>query len=262
MMPSPSPRLLDRGSNTNADAWPALAKDEIHVWRFDLDGALPGAPEICDEAEMARAGRFVFDRDRHRFLAGRRALRRILARYLDRNAAALTFELEENGKPVLRRDGDIGGSGARHLDFNLSHAAGMGMLAVGRDRRIGVDVELLRQPSDLRALAASVFSRAERKAFDALNEHALATPFFIAWTRKEACMKATGIGLKISPASIDVGLVPDTRRLPLTGLSGDLPGEVRTIVADARYVASVATVGRLPPVRMFRFDAWQGAADE
>src|SRR4030095_6058437 len=73
------------------DAPPALGLDEVHVWRLALDGMIPDGRALepwlsADERERAR--RFRFTRDRERYLAGRAALRGILAGYVGGRAAA------------------------------------------------------------------------------------------------------------------------------------------------------------------------------
>ena len=82
----------------------ALADDEVHVWRVWLDDLASRTSDLYpaltpDERERAR--RFVFDRDRTRFVAGRWSLRSVLARYLGRAPERLRFEYSPYGKPRL-----------------------------------------------------------------------------------------------------------------------------------------------------------------
>src|SRR4051812_31052226 len=124
---------------------PSLAPGEIHVWRLELSGPFPKEhEEVLAADELERAQRFVFARDRDRFMHGRHALREILAAYLDLPPRLLPLLYNPNGKPYL----DV----AFELGFNLSHSGDAGLLAVGRSAEIGVDIEEVVPRGDLEDL--------------------------------------------------------------------------------------------------------------
>ena len=106
--------------------------DSIHLWTIPLDG--PAARQVQDARllsadEAARAARFRFARDRRRFIAGRGALRRILAHYLAAAPEALCFAYGAAGKPALARP-----QAGRPIQFNLSHCEHLGLFALAHDR--------------------------------------------------------------------------------------------------------------------------------
>src|SRR5215467_5130049 len=83
-----------------ADAWrpgpdvPLIHTSDIHVWRIDLSLAIGAERKsLLSEDEHQRAQRFRLDRDRRRFMAGRSALRNILARYLLIDPGKLIFQV-------------------------------------------------------------------------------------------------------------------------------------------------------------------------
>jgi phosphopantetheinyl transferase len=83
-----------------------------------------------------RALRFRLDRHRDRWTAARGTLRAILAAYLRRAPVSLSLGADANGKPYLEhRDGPA------PLRFNLAHADGMALIALGWRREVGVGVE-------------------------------------------------------------------------------------------------------------------------
>jgi 4'-phosphopantetheinyl transferase len=155
---------------------------------------------ILDEDEHARAARFVFARDRRRYVAAHAALRSVLARYVDADARALRFERSSHGKPRLAR------SMTGDYEFNLTHSAERALVAVARGRAVGVDIEVHRPNVDIHALARSVLSAAERSAFAALAVADQRAAFFRAWARKESFVKATGEGLSCPLQSFDMSL--------------------------------------------------------
>lgn len=67
--------------------------------------------------------------------AFREVLLQVLARYLDQGPEEIELVVDEHGKPRLADE---------RLHFNLSHSGPMALIAVCRDREVGVDVERLR----------------------------------------------------------------------------------------------------------------------
>jgi 4'-phosphopantetheinyl transferase len=88
---------------------------------------------------------------------------------------------------------DSGGRFA--LQFNVSHSAGLGLVAVGSGRSLGVDIEKVRPVSEAERIVASYFTPDELAAFRAITELAKPMAFVRGWTRKEAILKGLGIGL-------------------------------------------------------------------
>ena len=168
--------------------------------------SLAGAPSALDEAllddeERARSRRFVRAVDCHRFVLAHAALRLFLARCLDVDPVTVGYEKGLHGKPRL-------GAGLVPLEFNLSHSDVLGLLAVARDRSVGVDVERTREVPDVLAIADTHFSAAERMGLRSLPPAERLAAFFRCWTRKEAVIKASGEGLGLALDSFDVDLAP------------------------------------------------------
>lgn len=164
----------------------------ITVWRIALAGDAPpdaDALAVLAPSEHARAAQFAFDGDRHRWLHAHVAIRRILGAALGVAPAALRFTTGPKGKPALAWPE---GSG---LEFNFSDSADLALLALSRDAPVGVDVEHRHRVSNLEGIAASHFAAEEREALLALPAADRVETFFRIWTRKEAYIKAIGIGL-------------------------------------------------------------------
>ena len=159
-----------------------------------------------DAAELARASGFLHDVDRARFLFSHGLLRALAARYLGRPAAALAFELGEFGKPQLA------GADQGHLAFNMSHSGEVILLAFARSGRIGVDVERwserLGEFEQVR-IAASVFAAGEQAALAQVPAAHRRAAFYSVWTRKEAYLKATGVGISRGLKHFEVSVHPE-----------------------------------------------------
>jgi 4'-phosphopantetheinyl transferase len=183
--------------------------------------------------EQARAERFVFERHRRRFSAARGLLREQLAAELGASPDALRFEYSPHGKPHLE--------GERELRFNLSHSQERALVALARGRELGIDIEGLREDVAHEAIAARFFSPLERAALAQLEAARRAAAFFAIWTRKEACVKLLGGGLRIALDSFDVSLDEPARLLRAPEGAGDL--ELRSLEAPAGFRAALAWTG-------------------
>jgi len=196
-----------------ATAWPAIAhvlpldQDEVHVWLADLSRSGDSSGQlasILSEDERNRAARFHFPRDADRWMVSRMVLRSILGSYLGVEASAVQFCVGPWGKPELTA------SFQRHLlQFNASRSDGLGLYAVARNRRVGVDIERLRPFPDLRAIAAQILSPREHQTLGELPPAEQCAAFFNCWTRKEAYIKALGEGLVHPLERFSVSLTPD-----------------------------------------------------
>ena len=179
-----------------------VAPGEVHVVRFGLDREaeqVAALRSLLSSEERTRADRFVFPQHRDRFAVGRGVLRQVLGGCLGQAPQALGFEYGPQGKPSL--------PGA-DLAFNLSHAAGLALLALARGARLGVDVEDAERTVDHEGVGRRFFSPAEHEVLMALPVEQRRDGFFNAWTRKEAFIKAKGGGLSIPLDSFAVTLRP------------------------------------------------------
>jgi 4'-phosphopantetheinyl transferase len=113
----------------------------------------------------------------------------------------LSFSYNEYGKPSL--SGQHSG-----LRFNLSHSGGIALVAVTLERELGVDLEQYSESKADEAVAEKYFSPREFACFDAVSEDLRTRVFLNCWTRKEAYIKARGMGLSIPLNSFDVSAAP------------------------------------------------------
>lgn len=180
-----------------------LRTGEVHVWIAELTPALlPARFETTMSGdEKSRAAKFVFEHDRRRYTAAHGILRDILGRYLGKKPRIIAFSSNGFGKPFLLEDGESDG-----LCFNMSHAGELVVVALVRDRLIGVDVEFIRPLQELDALAEHYFSLQERALLANCSPADREQIFFTCWTRKEAYIKAVGKGLSLPLNSFDVSM--------------------------------------------------------
>jgi 4'-phosphopantetheinyl transferase len=230
----------------------SLAPGEVHLWRIEVDRDLDEATVIgppLDAQEQERARRFHFDRDRNRFVTCHLAMREILAAALGCEPVEIEYAYGPFGKPAL--------AVSRELEFNLSHTTGLALIALARgEGPLGVDVEIVRRDDPPLDVADRFFSPAELRELGATSPADKVEAFFRCWTRKEAFIKALGLGLQRDLQSFDVSLAPgDEARLVATRPDPDeaVLWTLANVDVGHRHVAALVTRGLIERLRCWQY---------
>ncbi|MBW1895048.1 MAG: 4'-phosphopantetheinyl transferase superfamily protein [Deltaproteobacteria bacterium] len=184
-----------------------LSENDVHVWIASLDDS--GIPaqdfaQILSEGERRKADRFVFERDKDRFVTRRGVLRTIIGRYyLAIQPYRLKFHYGVRGKPHLAEC-----SGDDTLRYNQADSNGLALYAFSKNRDVGIDVEFMQHLTDAQQIVDGSFSEYEKAAYNTLLEREKHEAFFNCWTRKEAFIKAIGEGLYFPLDQFDVSIAP------------------------------------------------------
>ena len=184
-----------------------LANRDVHVWQLSLDQSPPTVNrlrQLLAADEEARARRFHFEVDRQHFIAGRGCLRIILSRYLKIRPEEIEFTYTDYGKPQVAASG----APEQPLNFNLAHSRGVALYAFTRLGEIGVDIEYIRPDFPDEEIARRFFSASEVVCLGDFPIETRPQAFFNCWTRKEAFIKAKGVGLSLPLDQFDVTLDP------------------------------------------------------
>jgi 4'-phosphopantetheinyl transferase len=226
-----------------------LAGGDVHVWRAWLDiepRLLTRLGAVLAPDELARAQRYRRPRDRARFVAARGILRHLAARYVVARPREIRFDANAWGKPRL--------AWPAGPMFNVSHADGLALYAWAR-RHVGIDVERVRADFDSAPLAAFVLSARERTVLAHVPHSQRTETFFVAWTRKEAVVKASGRGLSVPVDTIDVLPREEPVRVVSAGADGTPAWSVVDITPGPDLVAAVAVEDHHPRLHCFDFDS-------
>jgi|WetSurMetagenome_2_1015567.scaffolds.fasta_scaffold100454_2 4'-phosphopantetheinyl transferase len=229
--------------------------DEVHVRFARLDR------EECEQSELerhlsteelARADRLKFELARNRFVAGRAFVRETLASYLGVAAEDIVLGKGEWGKPHLAQE-----MGSANLSFNLSHAAGLAVLAVSLKREVGIDMERMTKDLPYRDIARMFFSSREKEELFSLPQQEQLDAFYRCWSRKEAYLKGCGRGFSETSDIFDVSLLPGDP--PALIEHRQSPGEparwsLIDIPVPHGFCAALAVEGRPPVIRSFPMD--------
>jgi 4'-phosphopantetheinyl transferase len=228
-----------------------LVNDEVQVWLASLDIPTWKFQGLLAGNERKRAERFHFERDRNRFVVRRGILRILAGCYTGVEPESLRFIYEKNGKPSL-----ADGHGQEEISFNLSHSEGVAIYAFSGSHELGVDIERMRNITDMAKLVERFFSAREKADWRALPESQRKAAFFHGWTRKEAFVKASGDGLAYPLDGFDVTLAPDgpARLLRIAGKAGEATRwSLQDVRSNSGFAAALAVRGRVGNVTCRRW---------
>jgi 4'-phosphopantetheinyl transferase len=197
----------DTESDRNLRTFGVLKTPVVDVVGVHLDAPA----EVCaalwqllSRDERERAEKFRYAEHRQHYIVARASLRRLLAERLRIPPSAVEFVETEYGKPRLAPV-----HRSANVEFNLSHSGILALYAFTSGRAVGVDVELIREVPDADDLAERFFSPTETASLRALPLDRRSLAFLACWTRKEAFIKALGLGLSCPLDGFDVTIDPD-----------------------------------------------------
>ena len=175
----------------------ALRSGQIDVW-VAMPGDVPD-PELAaqfrwvlSDDERQQYGKFLFEKDRRRYLTTRSLVKYALSRYVPIPPAEWRFDATAFGRPIIINSHPV----VSNITFNISHSDQVVVLGLTRGCQLGIDVENLYRhvPVDT---ACSLFSAAEVRQLHALPPAERPHCFLALWTLKESYVKARGKGLSL-----------------------------------------------------------------
>lgn len=175
-----------------------LCKSQIDLWlafygEMTNERLLANMRTLLSRTEREQQERFYFADDRLRYLVTRAMVRTVLSHYAAVAPVDWTFSANAYGRPGIA---DVH-QDATGLNFNLSHTRGLIVLAVGRQRDLGVDTENLVVRDASLGIAKHFFAPAEVAELVGMPVERSRDRFFEYWTFKESYIKACGMGLSI-----------------------------------------------------------------
>lgn len=144
--------------------------------------------------EKLRADKFHFLEDRETYLISHGLLRSIISNNLKIDPSEVVFQYDMNSKPGLC---------GNPLYFNITHVKGAFAFVISKYFHAGIDMENVDRTIDLMPLIDTFCSNEERSCIlesEVCNQE----NFFLLWTRKEALLKAIGIGITANLTQIRV----------------------------------------------------------
>ncbi|MDR1012615.1 MAG: 4'-phosphopantetheinyl transferase superfamily protein [Coxiellaceae bacterium] len=180
-----------------------LRVNEVHIWRASLNHSrkkILDFLKILNLQEQVRATKFMMRKAASNFIVSRGILRILLSRYLCVDQRQIVFHQNPYGKLYFP---------AMNLHFNLSHSNEMALFIFSLNGPVGIDVEFIRTDYNFINLAKKFFSKLENEKLFALPKDEQLLAFYNCWTRKEAVIKARGIGIFREFNKFSVEVSPD-----------------------------------------------------
>lgn len=154
---------------------PTIGLHEVYLWSTDL---------VSEKKPLPRLANKFACHDGHCFP------RHVLGWHMQCTPCQVQFDRAEFGKPAIHSDI----ASKRRLSFNLSHSGRYKVCAVCSQPTIGVDIESFDQSVNWRGISERFFSPEESDFLTRVSSFP-ETDFMRIWVRKEAVVKALGVGL-------------------------------------------------------------------
>lgn len=179
---------------------------------------------LLDVGEQARAARFRFADDRATYVLAHGLWRLALANTLGIDATSVPLKTTSRGKPELPGMG---------FATSLSHSGRWIAIAIGQAATLGIDIELSPPRMRMTELMSTICSPAELIELKNRPAAVLESGLLSLWTRKEALLKAFGVGLAEAPASFSA------RTMDLVVPPASAPTQVSCRVHELAFPAGV-----------------------
>lgn len=219
-----------------------LTSGHIDIWRTSLDIStvkVKGYYELLDSEEKTRVNNYKSSKRSNEFIITRGVLRKTIADLFKVPPSSFQFKYTDKDKPFLKTD--ILGV---PLSFNISHSSDHALIAMGFERKLGVDIERIRNNVDFKKLARRFFSKQESEALENYPDTSIPSAFFSCWSRKEAFVKALGDGISFGLSEFTVSIHPEQSEIKLETHYDPLATDdwcINNIPAGNEYAAAICS---------------------
>lgn len=212
-------------------------QNAIEVWSIQLSdhiANLHAYRALLSPEEHTLAKKLILPADAEHAILSRGILRILLTNYLAVAPESIHLERNKNGKPFLKNT---------ELEFNVSHSRDRMLVAITAGRAVGVDIEFHRENVQMNAISKRWFSPEEQTFLQSSDKPT--RTFFDIWSKKEAYIKALGLGIYFDLPSFTVPL-DEEPGVPTLGK--DNAYFFQTLEIDPVYSAAVVSKAPVVPV--------------
>lgn len=218
--------------------------DTVQVYRallVDNQDKIASCSQYLSSEEIMRSKQFRNKIDSDRFIVGRAMVKHMAAKILNKDIQSLEIMYSETNKPIF--DNEI------NFQFNLSHSGNYVVLAICKRCDIGIDIEYCN--NDFRFRPILDYCMSQKEQFVIIQDENPLNAFLMYWTRKEAILKATGVGILESLNTFSclngINFIPGF----LTGITSQWM--IRSFYIDKNYIVSLAHDSSLNKLSFFEF---------
>ena len=201
--------------------------------------------EYLSDHEKSRADRFKLEPDYRCYVSVHALLRIELSKLLKTKARSIRIGESEYGKPFIP---------GIDLPFSLSTAKNLFAFAVGHSSQLlGIDIEQIKPDIDFINISRNYFSIKEQQLILSLKNPAdQKCRFFEIWTRKEAILKAIGIGLNADLTKVQVLEGGNILSLPGVQINNHV-FKIATAIKKEAFISIASSVDFIPSFKNLSF---------
>ena len=206
---------------------------EMHAFLFEFDAWRPWLEEVLpllSQAEHDRVRRKMRANDRDELAMAYGLHRLVLAQVLQSEPEEIALYRDTSGRPRVQGD---------PVQTSLSHAGGAFAVALNSHGFVGIDLESRTRAGELPEIASSVMHSTEVEALAAMTDGMRAEALLALWVRKEALLKASGIGLTREMHSFPAPIGQSVGLPAADGTQGPA-ATIHLLEASERWVAAIA----------------------
>jgi 4'-phosphopantetheinyl transferase len=171
--------------------------DEVEVYygiTNDVIVRLNDLIKVVSNEERLNADKLLISEDKNTYISCHGLLRSIISKKMKTDPLNVTFTYDIKNKPRIL---------GNPFYFNISHARGAFAFAISKFYYLGIDIEKVDWSIEIMPLINSFYSHKERR-FVLSAKTSMHDNFTLLWTRKEALLKAIGIGIVENLDQIEV----------------------------------------------------------
>lgn len=158
------------------------AKEDLSIWN------------LLYKKEKVRADAFKNLLAKKEYIYARLLSRFLIRTYRDSLSEEITYNYNSYNKPS-----------SEGIEFNISHSDGLLAIVLHPSSVLGIDIQKEKKIPNLDRISKNVFNQEELVLLDEEpDDYKKLQVFFNLWTRKEALMKALGIGFSRNPRQYSV----------------------------------------------------------
>jgi len=228
-------RTITAEREENTDARAAVETSRVSVWVAPTDSLLKARSsfKVLTDDDWTILGQLRAQTNRNSALAAKILLRLGLSQVVDRRVEPRDWEFQRTplGKPLISK-------APPGLNFSVSHADSVTVVAASTSVNLGIDVELIDQDVPEGMLGGFCHPQ-ERAVLQRLKPSQKSREFIRIWTEKEAYTKLLGSGHSIEFSSIRSshgGLVSTSERDAKAGL--DAGSEIGSAICFESFFVS------------------------
>lgn len=203
---------------------------------------------LIPSSEIERVARLRNPQDHRRAMTRSILTRLIVGKFLLMPAEQIVFGVSDFGKPFIVFPDSC-------LQFNLSHSGDEILWGFSWSAAIGVDIEILRPIGDTDLIVNRFMRSDERAQFQSVRPDQKAKAFLAWWTRKEACVKALGLGLSVPLQHIVVPICLESAHAPVVLPLSRQPWTLFGFNIDVRCVGACVVAGSATSILVERLGA-------